>query len=117
MKRLVQAMRAVFLPVALLLITSSPVWAKETTCVGPLGAATVDNLRVPQNRSCTLDGTRIEGTLKVETGATLDATRINVIGNVQAEGAAAVTVTNSNNETTDDSLIITVQALLPFVTR
>jgi hypothetical protein len=92
MKPLRQSMGAGLLALTLLLTTQGPVWAEETTCAGSLGAVTVDNLRVPQNGSCTLDGTRIEGTLKVETGATLNATTITVIGNVQAEGAAVVNV-------------------------
>jgi hypothetical protein len=47
---------------------------------------------VPQNGSCTLDGTKVEGTIKVENGASLTAWRVTVIGNVQAEGAELVRV-------------------------
>lgn len=81
-------------PLALifLMLTPASVQAEETTCNGSLGAVTVDNLRVPQNGSCSLDGTRVEGTIYVENGATLTALRIRVIGNIQAEGAAAVNV-------------------------
>ena len=59
--------------------------AEERTCRGTLGAITVDNLRVPQGASCTLNGTYVKGTVKVERGATLRASAIRVIGNVQAE--------------------------------
>lgn len=84
---------------------ASPVaHAEEIDCTGFLGVVTVDNLRVPQNSSCTLDGTRMLGTLKVEEGATLNATRIEVVGNVQAEGAAAVNV--STNSTVGGSIQI-----------
>lgn len=68
------------------------VLADETTCTDFLGAVTVDNLRVPQNGSCTLDGTRVEGNIVVENGASLTAWRVRVDGNVQAEGAHLVRV-------------------------
>ena len=51
-----------FAPVAL---------AEERTCRGTLGAVTVDNLRVPAGATCTLNGTNVKGTVKVERNATL----------------------------------------------
>ena len=66
--------------------------AEEQVCKGTLGAITVDNLRVPPDRTCTLHGTRVKGTLKVERNATLQAYDVIVIGNVQAENAANVRV-------------------------
>ena len=49
--------------------------AEERVCRGTLGAVTVDNLRVPQGATCTLNGTRVQGTVKVERNATLTAER------------------------------------------
>jgi hypothetical protein len=69
--------------------------AEERTCRGSLGAVTVDNLRVPQGATCTLAGTNIKGTLKVERAATLRATNISVVGNVQAENHRQVDVSGS----------------------
>jgi hypothetical protein len=92
MKRSIVTSLMLPLAMILLLFTGSVAWAEETTCEDSLGAVTVDNLRVPQDGSCTLDGTRVEGTIKVENGASLTATRMTVIGNVQAEGALAVNV-------------------------
>lgn len=66
--------------------------AEERTCKGTLGAITVDNLRVPQGATCTLNGTRVQGTIKVERNATLTASRVRVVGNVQGENAALVRV-------------------------
>jgi hypothetical protein len=66
--------------------------AEERTCRGTLGAVTVDNLRVPQDATCTLNGTRVQGTVKVERGATLRASAIRVIGNIQAENHRSVSV-------------------------
>jgi hypothetical protein len=60
-----------------------------------LGALTVDNLRVPQGATCTLNGTKVKGTVKVEYGATLQATGIRVVGNIQAEGHRRVNVKSS----------------------
>ncbi len=52
----------------------------------------VDNVRVPQGASCTLNGTRVEGTVKVERSATLVANTIRVKGNVQSEGFKNITL-------------------------
>ncbi len=38
--------------------------AEEYTCQGSVGAITVDNLRVPQEATCNLHGTYVEGTIK-----------------------------------------------------
>lgn len=83
------------LSVTFLLQGSGVAFAEETTCVGYMGAVTVDNLRVPDGESCTLYRTRVIGTIYVETDSTLSATRVRVNGNIQAEGAASVTVKRS----------------------
>ena len=66
--------------------------AEERTCRGTIGSRTVDNLRVPQGASCTLNGTKVEGTIKVERNATLVANTIRVKGNVQSEGFKNITL-------------------------
>ena len=66
--------------------------AEERVCRGSLGAVTVDNLRVPQGATCVLNGTRVKGTITVQRAATLRATGIRVIGNVQAENHKFVSV-------------------------
>jgi len=68
--------------------------AEERTCRGTIGSVTVDNLRVPQGATCTLRRTRVQGTVKVERGATLRASAIRVIGNVQAENHRRVALRN-----------------------
>ncbi len=79
---------------ALLLLTvfPSPAFAEEVDCTGALGAVKVDNLKVPDGATCSLTGTFVEGTIKVEKG-TLTATNVNVVGNIQADGQLNVTVT------------------------
>ena len=59
--------------------------AEERVCRGTIGSRTVDNLRVPQGATCTLNGTLVEGTVKVERNAQLFANGIRVKGNVQSE--------------------------------
>lgn len=66
--------------------------AEERVCRGTIGSTTVDNLLVPQGASCTLNGTRVQGTIKVENGARLVANGVRVIGNVQSEGFQAITL-------------------------
>ena len=77
---------------AVMMLMAATVNAEERTCRGTIGATTVDNLRVPQGASCTLNGTRVKGTVKVERNATLTAEDVIVIGNVQAENARRVSV-------------------------
>lgn len=77
------------------LFAAAPAQAEERTCRGSIGAVTVDNLRVPAHATCTLTGTTVKGTVKVETGATLNASRIRVVGNVQAEGHRHVRLVSS----------------------
>ncbi len=81
-----------------MLVVSSPavVTAEERTCRGTIGARTVDNLRVPDGASCTLSGTIVKGTIKVELNATLRADGVRVVGNVQGEDARSVIVSNGS---------------------
>ena len=72
--------------------TSSVVEGGDITCRGLLGAVIVDNLTVPQGATCALDGTKVKGTVKVETGASLTARQITVFGNIQAEGTNYIEV-------------------------
>jgi hypothetical protein len=61
-----------------------------------IGAVTVDNVKVPAGTSCRLAGTVVLGSVQVETGAVLLAGNgVNIVGNVQGQGAAHVQVTGS----------------------
>lgn len=83
---------AVACAAATLLGPVSPAGAEERVCRGSIGPVTVDNLRVPAGATCRLSGTYVKGTVKVETKAKLDARRVSVVGNVQAEGHGSVTL-------------------------
>jgi hypothetical protein len=76
-------------------VNAGPAAAEERVCRGTIGAVTVDNLRVLQGATCRLQGTRVQGTIKVERAGHLTASAVRVVGNVQAEGASAVTVVRS----------------------
>jgi hypothetical protein len=66
--------------------------ADERVCRGAIGARTLDNVRVPTGATCRLTRTVVRGTITVQRGAILVATRVRVVGNVQAEGARNVVV-------------------------
>ena len=92
MKRLVRMSLSMLLALTFVLYGSPAARAEETTCQGFLGDVTVDNLLVPPDASCILEGTKVMGTIKVENNASLAARMVVVIGNVQAEGAQDVKV-------------------------
>jgi len=73
-------------------LAAGPAAAEERTCRGTIGATTLDNVRVPQGATCTLNGTYVKGTIKVERSAKLYANTVRVVGNVQGENAALVRV-------------------------
>jgi hypothetical protein len=74
-------------------LASPPVaQAEERQCRGTLGSLTLDNIRVPDGATCTLNGTRANGTVYVGTRSTLVANGVRINGNLQSEGARSVTV-------------------------
>lgn len=73
------------------LLAAPAAHAEERACRGTIGAVSLDNLRVPSGATCRLSGT----TIKVESGARLTATKVRVIGNIQAEGHQSVSLTSS----------------------
>jgi hypothetical protein len=83
---------ALVLSLSALLVAASSAQAEERVCRGTIGAATVDNLRVPSGATCTLNGTKVKGTIKVERGARVFANSVSVVGNIQGEGFQTVSV-------------------------
>lgn len=71
---------------------ASPAMAEERVCTGRIGAIALDNVFVPDGKSCVLAKTRLKGNVVVGTGATLTARSVTINGSVQAEGAQAVTI-------------------------
>ena len=80
--------------VAISLSWLTPITARaaELSCTGIVGAQSYEQIEVPPNATCTLNGTRVDGTIKVGVNATLQANGVIVGGNIQAEGAATVLV-------------------------
>ncbi len=93
MKKLLTTAMVAVLVLTLLLVGGRPALAADATCSGSLGAVTVGNLRVPANRSCTLTGTRVTGSITVETNAYLTATRATISGSIISNGGKVIKVT------------------------
>lgn len=96
MKTLNDTVKPIWAITLLGILSVTPALAEETVCRSSLGAVVVDNLRVPQNATCRLAGTRVKGTINVQNNATLIARKVVVIGNVQAENAKQVNVLESS---------------------
>src|SRR5918994_3783739 len=73
-----------------LIIAGPAALAEERMCRGTIGATTVDSLLVPQGAACTLNGTKVQGTIKIANNAKLVANSVRVIGNVQSEGFRSI---------------------------
>jgi hypothetical protein len=67
-------------------------------CRGRIGDGSVAEVAVPNGATCELDGTTVEGNISVGHGAHLIARGVDVDGDLEGEGTAAV-------EVTDDSTI------------
>ncbi len=71
--------------------------APDTNCTGTLGAVTVPGkLVVPAGATCTLNSTRVLGSVEVRVNATLRATRVNVAGDLLGNQARLISVTGSS---------------------
>ena len=64
-----------------------------------LGASRSGEIEVPAGQVCVLQGTRVEGNIKLNAGSVLDARDITVIGNLQGDGAAAVLLAGASSLT------------------
>jgi hypothetical protein len=73
-----------------------PDLARDINCEGTLGAISVGNVKVPFGKTCTLNATRVQGSITIEPNATLHANRVRVVGNIQAESASAVKVSSGS---------------------
>jgi hypothetical protein len=64
-------------------------------CTTTINGTTKDVVVVPNNATCTLNNTSVQGNIIVNTGATLVARGVVVDGNIQSEGHRRVTVVKS----------------------
>jgi hypothetical protein len=95
MRKSISVLLLVIMAMSTLVIGAPAASAEERRCAGRIGATTVDNVRVPSGRSCTLEGTRVKGTVYVSNGATLRVVSARIVGNIQSEGHAYVRVSGS----------------------
>lgn len=87
---------AIVLSLGGLLATAPAAQAEDYECRGTLGAVTiVGNLIVPDDATCVLAGTQVQGNIVVKSRANLDATNVTVTGGVQGESPASVVIRDS----------------------
>lgn len=67
-----------------------------------IGMVELDTVVVPAGALCVLDGTALRGSLQAGSGAVVDGRNLRISGNLQADGATAVTV--AGNSTIGGSL-------------
>ena len=65
------------------------------SCSGTIGAEAVEEVEVPPGATCTLQGTSVGGNITVDSGGTLFAHGVSTDGDVEAEGARVVDVSES----------------------
>lgn len=92
MKKVSMLFFAITMAATIFFVGAPVAQADDFVCNSTIGAITVDNLVVPQNRTCRLEGTRVEGNIIVNRAAVLNAQSVRVDGNIQAEGARNVVV-------------------------
>ncbi|MDQ3112687.1 MAG: hypothetical protein M3Q84_01115, partial [Actinomycetota bacterium] len=74
MKRLALTLTGIAIAVTSTLLTASPALADDRVCTGTIGAVSIDgDVVVPDNATCKLEGTKVDGNVKVNNGATLIA--------------------------------------------
>ena len=88
---------ASLLALSLVLLTAGATAASadEYRCTGSVGARTLDNVKVPDGRTCRLTGTVVKGTISVGSTSTLVADAVRVVGNVQGGNSARIIVTDA----------------------
>ncbi|MFO7633106.1 MAG: hypothetical protein R6W76_11225, partial [Caldilinea sp.] len=84
MSKVITLLVATFAVIGLSLTTSGVAHASDGVCSGSLGAQRFENLEVPAGATCALNGTRVDGNIKVYNNATLLASSVTVGGNIQA---------------------------------
>lgn len=84
------------LAAALALGATTHAYAADTECRGTYGAVTlVGNVLVPDDSSCTLLGTTVEGAVVVKSRASLNADGVSISNGIQGESPARVVLTQS----------------------
>ncbi len=77
---------------ALTLAMTGTAHADDHNCKGSLGKQHIDGDVVVRSGTCTLNGTTVDGNVKVYSGGVLRASNAQIDGDIQAEKAKSVTV-------------------------
>ncbi len=93
MKKILASCAAALVATGGLLTQAPAAHAGDYECREALGDVTiVGNLLVPDDATCTLTGTDVQGSIVVKSRANLDATGVTVTGGLQGESPASVVV-------------------------
>ncbi len=93
MKKILASCAAALVATGGLFAQAPAAHAEDLECRGALGDVTVvGNLLVPDDATCTLTGTDVQGSIVVKSRANLDATNVTVTGGLQGESPASVAV-------------------------
>ena len=93
MRKILVSCMAMVMALGGLLSTAPAALAEDFECRGTLGAVTiVSNLIVPDDATCILVGTQVQGNIVVKSRANLDATGVTVTGGLQGESPASVVI-------------------------
>ncbi len=96
MKTLSRFAAAAALAVSTTVLAAAQALAEDSECRGTLGpVAIAGNVIVPDDATCTLNGTYVQGSITVKSRATLDANAVQVTGGLQGESPTNVVVTRS----------------------
>ncbi len=93
MKKILASCAAVVVATGGLFVQAPAAHAGNYECREALGDVTiVGNLLVPDDATCTLNGTDVQGSIVVKSRANLDATGVTITGGLQGESPASVVV-------------------------
>jgi len=81
---------------ALAVAAAAPASAEDTECRGTLGPVTIDGaLIVPDDATCTLNGTQIRGAIRLKSRSNLYANGVSATNGLQGESPGTVRVVDS----------------------
>ncbi len=96
MQKILASCAALIVVLVGLLSAAPAAQAEDYECRGTLGPVTiVGALIVPDDATCVLSGTQVQGSIVVKSRADLDATNVTVTGGLQGESPASVIVRDS----------------------
>jgi hypothetical protein len=91
--RMTKAVIGTILVLSAMLVAPGAAVADDTRCIGALPADTYDNIIVPRDSLCVLQGSVVRGSIKIEQNARLVAIYNEIRGNVEGDKAELLQMT------------------------